>query len=335
MAKKILGMEIGNSRLRIAVCSDYNLEQMVTADVPENAVRDDEIVSWEAMADFIKETLKEHKISVKNAAVVLPESMCYIKRVTLPAMDVDQLKVNLPYEFHDYITEEKEKYAYDYAVIKQIADPDGKITEIDLEAVAVLKETVKKYRTMLKRAGLRLTSLAPEFCALKNIIGDYEEVKGMNEGMSKDYAILDIGYRSNKISFFTKAEYEITRTMEPGSEAIDMQIADILDKDVHIASIYKENNTDEILRDPACMEIYNQMAIEIMRVLNFYNFNHPENSLDTIHYCGGGAMITPLIEAVKETVEINVLPISELFTDEYEDVDAIVAGPRALGIVWE
>lgn len=335
MAKKILGMEIGNCRLRIAVCNDYNLEQMITAEIPDNVVREDEIVSWEAMADFIKETLKENKITVKNAAVVLPEGLCYIKRVTMPAMDVDQLRVNLPYEFHDYITEEKDKYAYDYAIISKTSDQEGNMKEMELQAVAVLKETVKKYRTLLKRAGLRLSSLAPEFCALKNVIKDYEEVKGINEVMSKDYAILDIGHRSTKIFFFTKGEYEVTRLMEPGCEAIDRQIGEILDKDTHIASVYKENNTDGILNNPSCLEIYNQMAIEIMRVLNFYNFNHPDNNLNTMYYCGGGSMIAPLINAIEETVEIEVQSISKLLTDEYKDMEAIVTGPKALGIVWE
>lgn len=66
MAKKILGIEIGNCRLKIAICSDYNLERLITADLPDNLVQEDEIVSWEAMAEFIKEVIKENKISVKK-----------------------------------------------------------------------------------------------------------------------------------------------------------------------------------------------------------------------------------------------------------------------------
>lgn len=51
MAKKLLGIEIGNCRLKIAICSDYNLEELVTADIPDNLVRENEIVSWDAMAE--------------------------------------------------------------------------------------------------------------------------------------------------------------------------------------------------------------------------------------------------------------------------------------------
>ena len=68
--------------------------------------------------------------------------------------------------------------------------------------------------------------------------------------------------------------------MEAGCEEIDFYIAETRNIEEHIARIYKETNKDDILHDTGCEEIYSQMAIEVMRVLNFYNFNHPDNRLD-------------------------------------------------------
>ncbi len=331
--KKILGIEIGNCRLKIAVCSDYNLERLITADLPDNLVQEDEIVSWDAMAEFIKEVIKENKISVKSTAVVIPEKLVYTKHVVMPAMTVDQLKVNLPYEFHDYITEEKDKYFYDYAVMNKTFDDDGNLTEMELMAVAILKETVNQYKTMFRRAGLRLNLVAPDYCAIRNIIKDYEEVNDLKE--PGDYAVLDIGHKTVKLYFFTKGEYEITRVMEAGCEEIDRYIAENLNVEEHIARIYKETNKDDILHEPGCEEIYSQMAIEVMRVLNFYNFNHPDNGLDALYYCGGGSLITPLIDAIAGATEVKVVSLDNLLTDKYEDTTKILQGPQALGITWE
>lgn len=329
MAKKILGIEIGNCRLKIAICSDYNLERLITADLPDNLVQEDEIVSWEAMAEFIKEVIKENKISVKNAAVVIPEKLVYTKHVVMPAMTVDQLKVNLPYEFHDYITEDKDKYFYDYAVINKTSDTDGNLTEMELMAVAAPKETINQYKTLFRRAGLRLTLIAPDYSAIRNIIKDYEEVNAVKE--PGDYAVLDIV----KLYFFTQGEYEITRVMEAGCEEIDFYIAETRNIEEHIARIYKETNKDDILHDTGCEEIYSQMAIEVMRVLNFYNFNHPDNRLDALYYCGGGSLITPLVDAIAGATEVNVVSLDQLLTDKYEDTTKILMGPQALGITWE
>lgn len=333
MAKKILGIEIGNCRLKIAICSDYNLERLITEDLPDNLVQEDEIVSWEALAEFIKEVIKENKISVKSAAVVVPEKLVYTKHVVMPAMTVDQLKVNLPYEFHDYITEEKDKYFYDYAVLGKTFDDDGNLAEMELMAVAILKETVNQYKTMFRRAGLRLNLIAPDYCAIRNIIKDYEEVNDVKD--PGDYAILDIGHKTVKLYFFTKGEYEITRVMEAGCEDIDRFIAESFNVEEHIARIYKETNKDDILHQPGCEEIYSQMAIEVMRVLNFYNFNHPDNGLDALYYCGGGSLIEPLVKAIENATEVKVVSLDALLTDKYEDTTKILMGPQALGITWE
>ena len=41
--------------------------------------------------------------------------MCW--RFELPLMTEEQLRLNLPYEFHDYIGNEMDKYVFDYAMI--------------------------------------------------------------------------------------------------------------------------------------------------------------------------------------------------------------------------
>ena len=109
----------------------------------------------------------------------------------MPAMTVDQLKINLPYEFHDYITEDKDKYFYDYAVINKTSDTDGNLTEMELMAVAAPKETINQYKTLFRRAGLRLTLIAPDYSAIRNIIKDYEEVNAVKE----PGGLCSLGYR--------------------------------------------------------------------------------------------------------------------------------------------
>ena len=190
-----------------------------------------------------------------------------------------------------------------------------------------------RYKTLFRRAGLRLTLIAPDYSAIRNIIKDYEEVNAVKE--PGDYAVLDIGHKTVKLYFFTQGEYEITRVMEAGCEEIDFYIAETRNIEEHIARIYKETNKDDILHDTGCEEIYSQMAIEVMRVLNFYNFNHPDNRLDALYYCGGGSLITPLVDAIAGATEVNVVSLDQLLTDKYEDTTKILMGPQALGITWE
>ena len=333
MAKeKIMGVEIGSYSMKLAVCTDGFLDDYVCVPLPDNMVMEDHIVSWEALADFIKETASEHKLSCKNVALCLPDRVTYIVRMTMPLMTVDQLKINLPYEFHEYIPEDMDKYIYDYSVIGISGEPDSKQREMDIMAVAAPKDEIDNYRTMFRRAGFRLTIAAPTVSAFRNIIKDYEFENDITE--KRDYAILDIGQNSVKLHFFTRGVYDVTRMMEPGCSAFVDAIAEKNSVDPHIAQLDLLNNKDNIQYSDELGEKYSSMAVEIMRVLNFYGFNHPDSTLKKIHYCGGGSQIKPLLAVIEEMADYKLESIRELLVDSDEMTDDAIACAQALGIVW-
>ena len=59
-----------------------------------------------------------------------------------------QLLYNLPFEFKDYLTQEKNKYYFDYAVQDTVKDEEGNVKELQLFVCATLKSTVEEYRAM-------------------------------------------------------------------------------------------------------------------------------------------------------------------------------------------
>ncbi|NLD20521.1 MAG: pilus assembly protein PilM [Clostridiales bacterium] len=333
MSKKILGVEIGSFRMKLADCTDADNGKIHVVDVPDNLVQGNKIVSWDAMAEFIKETVRANKIMAKDVAISIPKDQVFTKRVTMPAMTRDQLKINLPFEFHDYITEDKDKYVYDYAVIDKPVDSEGKIIEMELLAVAAEKQLIENYKVMFRRGGLKLCVIAPEFSALRNIIREHDdslEISGQG-----DYAVVDLGHNSVEMHFFDKGEYEITRVMETGMKEIDEYIAESMDVDRHIANMYKESNKEGILESDGCIEIYNRIAVEAMRVINFYDFNHPDNNIDKIYCCGGGAMVPGILRAIASNTGMEAAKINELFETEYGDEYFVLEGALALGITQE
>lgn len=334
MIKMYLGIEIGSLEIKFAICTEDRVKEFVVERLPDNIVRDGNIVSWEVMADFIKEKLKKHRIGCKDVAMVLPEGATYVRRFLMPYMTVDQMKVNLPYEFRDFITKEKDKYFYDYAVMGIVEEQhNGQVSKsMDIMAVAVAKETIEKYRTMLKRCGLKLRVAAPESCAYQNLVRKHIKMNATKE--AGDYAILDIGHSKVNLRIFTEGKYETGREIEPGLEAINYAISNALDVDEHIAEIYKVKNQNNILNAEGCMSVYNEIALEVRRVINFFNYNYPNNTLDTLYVCGGGAKIEPLMETLRDLVGLNIKGLYELFNGIATDEDALILGATAVGITW-
>lgn len=342
MSKTLLGIEIGNFTLKIAECSDGKVQKMALAELPDNYVRDGKVISWEAMAEFLQETIKKEHFTCKRAAIILPENKVYIRRVTMPAMTVAQLKVNLPYEFHDFITEDKDKYFYDYSVLEMNMDEEGNPKEMELLAAAVKKSTIEKYRTMCKRAGLRLAVATPEAVALQYIVHHYKgRLQKLNEDeletpeINPNYALLDLGHGFCRINIFTNGDYDVSRSMDPGLNALTQVIVEKQEVDPHIAEIYKAQNQGDILSCEEAERLYNHIAVEIMRVVNFYSFNQPTSSLDKIYYYGGGAHIKPLLDEIQAVVEPKLVPITELFAENAGDYENLMAAPAAIGVTME
>ena len=131
MAKKtILGVDIGYDRLKLALVSGGRVIQTASAAMPANLMKEGHVTSPEAMADLIKETMREARIHASLGAYVLPGELAYVKTVEMPVMTVDQLLYNLPFEFNDYVTGEVKDYAFDYAVLPK-KESDEEETEED------------------------------------------------------------------------------------------------------------------------------------------------------------------------------------------------------------
>ena len=330
--KKMVGVEIGNHTLKMAVCKDGVPEDFIQVEIPDNMIQNDEILSYNAMGDFIRENLENHKIKCRDAALTLPDRKIFICRVKMPLMTISQLKVNLPYEFRTYITENKEDFVYDYSIIQMKRDENNPHTgEMDVLAAAVDREQLNNYSAMFNRAGLKLEMVTPECLALKNILAQNQD----ENSEKKDCAIVDLGDNTIKIHFFARGEFDTTRTLEVGCESFVEMASLVSDTDVHIARKNFEMNLDNIQYHDMLIERYENLVVEITRVLNFYRYNHPESDLDCLYICGGGVHIEPLMSRIQSSLDMDVKMVNELLTEKNSFVDNIALCPQVLGILWE
>lgn len=87
-------------------------------------------------------------------------------------MTEKELRLNLPYEFRDYISQGKDRYVYDYAMLGMRNDADGQPEGMDLLAVAAPKRSHRRlYRDVPSRRYLKLKVALPEQAA-------YQEPRG-------------------------------------------------------------------------------------------------------------------------------------------------------------
>lgn len=291
--RKCLGIEIGHSHIKAAYMERGHLRQYISEQIAPDSMNDQDIC-----ADFLREILREHGIHCKNAVFVLRYDDTYVKRLCLPLMTIRELKLNLPYEFYDYIGDEMEDYQFDYAVLGRSE------TDMDILAAACRKELSENIRILAKNAGLRLIGLVPEVLGFGRIF---------QRAGKRDYVAADFGSMSIRVHFFKNAIYDITRTIEYDSSVF----ADAAGK-----------------KDSESVRKYGRnVAMQIQRALNFYCYINGDNSIDGLYCCGGGIKFRPFLEELEQVLDIPVRIMGTFFelsrVHEPEQMDS----PQSFGVL--
>ena len=347
MAKKsILGIDIGSDRLKLAFVEDNYVLDAVSVKMPDNLYKEGRWTSMETMSGLISSTMKDNGIKATQAALVIPNENVYIKNVRMPMMTAEQLTYNLPFEFNDYITGEIKDYVFDYAVLpnddggeEQPAEGEGASEEVkeekeetlNLMAVSAERALIDEATEMLRKAGLRLVKAAPSICAYISLIrGQMDALKQTTD----EFCILDLGYEATRMYVFKEDRHETTRMIETGLSTLVNVIADLYSVDNHIAYTYIMNDFENCLERDESREAYDNIAVELMRVMNFYRFSNPDSVLSDMWMCGGGARILPLCDAIGSMLDMRLHTASELVTDG-DDIPDCNSFVQAIGIACD
>jgi type IV pilus assembly protein PilM len=328
MAKARLGFDIGNSSMKIAVPRGEGLT-LHEVRLPENMMERGRVAMPHAFSSFLKTTMKELGIPRGPAGLALPAGQAICRPVTMPRMSERQLLMNLPYEFNDFIGEEPDRYFCDYALCTQPETPEGtEPEELVMMAAAVSKRLVQDYVKMFAEAGVKLTLLLPQEMALLELLGDFRRRTGDRE---TEYCFVDLGHTGTRIILVGDDKIQATRQINIGGQDADRALADQLGIDVFLADSYKRSNYKDVLDSPACREVCAQVAVELLKVINFYRFTFRDRELRGVYLIGGGAHVPGMREAIGRALELPLWSAADLLPPGADE--SALSGILAAGMV--
>ncbi len=318
MGRSVIGLDFGSSSLKAAVFDGGKITRLLEEPMPEQLVRGGVVTSPEAMAGFLKKVLKKNRISARRTAVILPASQVFVKLSLLPAMTQSQLELNLPYEFRDFIAENRENYFYDYAVLETGADEAGALKTMRLLSAAVRKDVVENYFNLCRWAGLKLVTAIPVEMAYTNLLRRFCPAGGPRE-----VCIVDCGHVGQRVYFYSGHNFETARTEDQGGAEIDRLLSGLLDNDIHIAHVRKEANAQQELELPQVRALVQDTLRDIQQAVNFYHFSNPDHRLEMGYFCGGGSRLPFLREELENLTGLEMRPITELLGDSSDPGKAV------------
>ena len=192
MARIKVGFDIGGSSMKAAVVQGGGL-RVETVRLPEKLMDENGITMPNAFSQFLKQTVKELRLPHGPAALALPASQVICRLVSMPEMNQEQLMMNLPYEFADFIQGAPDQYFCDYALCgKAPGDEEG---TMPMMAAVASKRQLEQYIRMFARAGVRLKKLVPQEMALIELCRAQAGGEGPGE-----YCFVDLGHQQTRIT---------------------------------------------------------------------------------------------------------------------------------------
>ena len=337
MAKTRLGFDIGSNSMKVAVLQGDTV-RVEDIRLPENLVDESgNITLPHAFAQFLKQKRKELSLPRGTASLVLPPHQAICRLVTMPKMTTDQLLMNLPYEFTDFVQGMADQYYCDYALCTPTAEESGGGTAqenggeqsgdqgVPMMAAVAAKQALADYVQMFARAGIKLRTILPQEMALIELV----KQRG---GKGGEFCFVDLGHQATRITVVWRDRVQATRQITMGGRNLDMAAADQLGVDPFLANTYKSGNYQGIQSEAALTDLCDRIAVEILKVINFYQFTYRHSNLEGIYLTGGGASMPYLRDSIAETVGLPLLSLESFMPGAgLRSADGIFAAGAAMG----
>ncbi|MEW6068211.1 MAG: type IV pilus assembly protein PilM [Nitrospirota bacterium] len=211
--KGIIGLDIGSGYIKVVQLKDtkegYELELFDILPLLPELIVDGSIIDSLRVGESFKELIKKAKIKTKDVVIGMAgHSSVIVKRVSLPEMTEEELSESIRFEAEQYIPFNIEDVNLDF----QILGPKEEAGQMDVILVAVKKDIINEYLSVVKEAGLNPVIVDVNSFALENIYEINYEIEP-----DKNIALVNIGASTLNLNILKGGISVFTRDSAVGS----------------------------------------------------------------------------------------------------------------------
>jgi type IV pilus assembly protein PilM len=289
--KGSIGLDLGSSYLKTVKLREskgsYELELFDIHTLPPELIVDGSIIDSIRLVDSIKEMIKKTGIKTKDTVISISgHSSVIIKRISLPEMSEEDLSESIKFEAEQYVPFDIEDVNLDF----QILGPKEEPGEMDVILVAVKKDIINEYISVIREAGLNPIIVDIDAFALENMYGVNYEIEP-----EKNVALLNIGASTINMSILKGGISVFTRDSSLGSnlhtEALQREFnisyenAERLKRGEAVENVSAEDAAGVI--ESASEEILS----EIVRSFDYYRSTTLHEDISEVLFSGGCSLL--------------------------------------------
>jgi type IV pilus assembly protein PilM len=303
-SKDAFGLDLSDLSVKIVQLekngTEFKMLSLGESEIPPGSVSDGEIILKENVVAAIKKALEKatpKKIKTKKVICSLPESKGFLRIISLPFMDEQEIKEAIKWEIEANIPLPLEQVYYDWQLIGKGLKKEK--NKIEILVVAISRKTADQFLEVLDAAGLEPIGMEIESIA---------QARSLVNKSATDETVLvvDIGDRRTSFSILTDNIPCFTSSMALSAQYLTDAISKTLNISFEEAEKMKiqygigsASEKDEIFRsvEPVLESLY----LEIKKTVDFYLENLKYSpSVNKIILCGGGSNTKGLSEYISE-----------------------------------
>jgi type IV pilus assembly protein PilM len=331
--KSSIGLDIGSGYLKLVQFKDvkggYELELFEMVPLPPELIVDGSIIDSLRLVDSLKELARKAKVKTKEAVISMAgHSSVIIKRVSLPDMSEEELSESIRFEAEQYIPFDIDDVNLDFQIIGPKEEPG----QMDVILVAVKKDVINEYISVLKDSGFNCAIVDVNSFALENIYEVNYEIDP-----TKNVAIVNVGASTININVLKGGISVFTRDSAVGSNLHTEVLQREFNLTYEVAERLKKNEPVEDVSPQDAFSVMELASEEIIGEIN-RSLEYFHEEIQEIVLSGGCALLRdfPRLIAEKIGVETKVMEpfkniripkkFDVMYLEEIAPIAAVAAG---------
>lgn len=301
------GLDIGSHSIKLVqLTGSTDAPVFVSAGLfptPNNAFVSEAPEDQQALADTIKSSVKETRITTSKVVTALPESQIFTRVVEMPQLSKQEMKSAIDYEAEQYVPIPISEVRLTWQVLSSRVGPDKK-TMMDVLLVAAPIALIEKYLNIIKSANLIPVSLETETTAVIRAL--VQRVEG-----SPTTLVMSIGATTTDLTIVSENQVKFTRSIATGGMALARGVANDLGFELDQAVEYmKTYGLDATQLEGKVMQsikpVFDVVVNEVRRAIAFYSSKNPDKPVKRVVLSGGTAKLPGMVIYLAEALGLEV-----------------------------
>lgn len=296
---------------------------------PPSSFDTGDILDTSAIAEVIRNLIRQAKTKRNRVAVGLGGSSVIVKLITIPKMDENLISEQIRWEAEQYIPYDINEVNLGFEVVRKSAET------MDLLLVAAVHGHVMKYAEATSLAAVNCEMVDVNGFALANCFNqNYGKMDGQN------IALLNVGSAASSLVISENGVIIFCRDIPVGGATYTQDLQKALEVSEDEAESLKISLSSGEAPEEALQTVKNTHTVvvdEIKASFDFY-FNTSKNAkVDKLFVTGGASKTSGFIEELSEfqkaeklnpffSIKVNSKSISQSYQEQIADFAAVAVG---------